>query len=416
MALSEKVQRLADAHQDKGYDYSDTVYVDFTTKVGVRCPEHGVFWQLPYNHAKGRGCPDCAKRNRWKDSFKQQCKDLGIDYWRALKRREAGMPDEKILAEGYVRSQKVTITAVTVHGVNYPNIRSAHLALNPVASEATIERWIAKGMTPENAFSRVPNPGFRRGVIYCVTHRDSGKRYVGLTIQTLERRWQDHQEQAAAGHIQGEHSLHAAIRQCGADAFSVEQIDAGRTKVDLEAKERLWIDRMGTLAPAGFNLDPGGVSGGSNAKPVSLDGVHYRSVGEAAQALAEQKGISLHAAKKRLSKGRVHIKTPAKPGESLVNTKAYKAWSSIKHVATNPNSRDHIAGVSLHEPWRTFEGFLADAGQPPSPELCFARKDKSQGFTPENCCWMTKSEASKINAAHMKAEGRLTGRTARTRQ
>lgn len=410
MAISDKVKKLSEAHQGKGYDYSEAVYVDAATKVGVKCPQHGVFWQLPSNHLKGSGCPHCAKRDRWKGSFKQQCKELGIDYWRALKRREAGMSEWKILAEGYVRSEKVTKTAVTVAGVFYPSIRAACTALRPPASETTIERWIGKGMAPEDAFQRVPNPGYRDGLIYCVTHIDSGARYVGLTIQTLARRWEDHQEQAAAGHIQGELSLHAAIRLHGADAFSIEQIDAGCTKVDLEAKERLWIGRLGTMAPSGFNLDPGGVSGGSSAKPVSLDGVHYRSVGEAAQALAEQKGISLHAASKRLSAGRVHIKTPAKPGESLVKTKAYKAWSAMVHVTTNPRSKDHVAGVTLHAPWRTFEAFLADVGQPASPELCFARKDKSQGFTPENCCWMTKSEASKINAAHMKAEGRLTGR------
>lgn len=28
--------------------------------------------------------------------------------------------------------------------------------------------------------------------------------------------------------------------------------------------------------------------------------------------------------------------------------------------------------------------------------------DKSQGFYPENCSWLTKSEASKINAEFMK--------------
>ena len=413
MSLSEKVQRLADAHQGKGYDYSGAVYVNAATKIGVKCPEHGVFWQLPSNHIKGSGCPHCAKRERLKGTFKQQCKELQIDYWRALKRREAGMPEEKILAEGYVRSQKVTNTAITVSGVFYPSIRAACLVLRPPGNETTIERWVRKGMAPEEAFRRVPNPGYRNGVIYCVTHKDSGKRYVGLTVQTLARRWQDHQEQAAAGNIQGEHSLHAAIRQCSADAFSVEQIDAGRTKVDLEAKERLWIDRMGTLAPAGFNLDSGGVSGGSNAKPVVVDGVQFRSVGEAALAIAEMKGISLDAAKRRLRKGRLHVKKLAKPGESMVQTKVYKAWSFIVHGATNPKSRDYIAGVALHEPWRTFEVFLADVGQPTGPGLSFARRDKTMGFIPGNCCWMTKSDASKINAAHMKAEGRLTGRRRR---
>jgi hypothetical protein len=42
--------------------------------------------------------------------------------------------------------------------------------------------------------------------------------------------------------------------------------------------------------------------------------------------------------------------------------------------------------------------------------MAFARLDKTRGYVPGNCTWMTKSEASKLNAAYMKAAGLLTGR------
>lgn len=336
--------------------------------------------------------------------------EAGVDYWRALKRREAGMSEEKIFATGYVRSQKVTPTAMTVHGVFYPSIRAACAALSPPASETTIERWIKSGTAPEAAFMRVPNPGYRNGIIYSVTHRATGKRYVGLTVQSLERRWKYHQEQAAAGHIKGEASLHAAIREHGAEAFEVCQIDGGTTKLDLEAKERRWIAALGTLAPHGFNLDPGGVSGGSNARPVVLDGVKYGSVGEAALAVQAMYGVTEAAAKKRIAKGRVHIRKPARPGESLVKTKEYKAWSSIVYGLLRPGSKSYVGDLGMEPAWRDFAAFHAEVGNAPGPEYCFARKDKKQGFYRSNCCWMTKSEASRINFAYMKAAGRLTGR------
>ncbi len=348
-------------------------------------------------------------------SFKQRCKELGIDYWRALKRREAGMPEEKIFAEGFVRSQKVTSTAVSVNGVFYPSIKAACDVLKPPASGTTIERWIKGGTSPEDAFARVPNPGYRNGIIYCITHTATGKRYIGLTVQSLERRWKYHLEQAAAGFIKGHASLHAAIREFGADAFTIAKIDSGTTKLGLELKEREWIAALDTLAPAGFNLDPGGVSGGSSAKPQTVDGVRFASTGLAVAYIADKYGISEHAAKKRLLVGRIDVRKPAKPGASLVKSKAYKAWSAIIHGAMNPASKDYQPNVDLHHAWRLFDVFLADVGHPADPESCFARVDKSKGFEPSNCRWMSKSEASQINAAYMKATGRLTGRPARVR-
>lgn len=79
------------------------------------------------------------------------------------------------------------------------------------------------------------------------------------------------------------------------------------------------------------------------------------------------------------------------------------------HVATNPASKGFIAGATMHKPWREFAQFHADVGDGVSG-MCFARKDKSKPFCPDNCTWMTKSEASRINAAYMKAKGTLTGR------
>lgn len=396
-------------HGEK-YNYDQFEYVNVSTKGKIHCPEHGGFHQNPSNHLRGSQCPQCAIDSRKAGTFKQQCKGLGINYWRALKRRQAGMSMDRIFSEGCVRGSR-EVGRVTVHEVTYPNIEEAVRILNPPASSATIARWIEAGILAEEAFSRVPNPGYGEGIVYVVTHKEIGKRYVGITIQSLERRWEYHLIQAKAGHIKNKQSLHAAIRKFGASKFTIEKIDTGNSKGSLEAKERRWIKKLGTMVPNGYNISTGGTSGGANSRPVELDGINFPSVKAATAYVAETREISLHAAKARILKGRVNAKKPAKPGESLVKTPAYKVWSRLLHAVVNPKSKDYIAGIEIFEAWKDFDLFLADNGQPPAKGMAFARLDKTVGFLPGNCEWMTKSKASKINAAHMKKSGLLFGKT-----
>jgi len=391
------------------YDYSQFEYTGSSVSGKIICARHGEFWQTPSNHLRGTKCPDCSRERRRATTFKGKCKELGIDYWRTLKRREAGMPEVKIFDEDYIRHLR-EINEVTVAGVSYPNLEEAVRHLKPPASSHTIGRWLAEGLTPEEAFGRIPNPGYANGIIYVVSHKATGKRYVGLTIQTLDRRWKMHVEQASSGCIKGAESLHAAIREFGPDAFEIVQVDQGTTKRDLEAKERFWIKNLATLVPEGYNISRGGVSGGSTRKPTVVDEVLFESVGSAAEYVSKTRRISVEAAKRRLLHKRVDVKTPARPGTSLVKTKAYKAWSRIVHGALNPKSREYIPGVRIHEPWRDFVTFYRDVGNPPEQGMAFTRLEKSGGFFPGNCIWLSKSEASKINAEHMKQTGTLVGR------
>lgn len=46
-------------HADK-YDYSKVDYVNNRTKVCIICPIHGEFWQTPNTHLRGSGCKKCA--------------------------------------------------------------------------------------------------------------------------------------------------------------------------------------------------------------------------------------------------------------------------------------------------------------------------------------------------------------------
>ena len=43
------------------YDYSDSVYIDYSTKLKIVCPLHGEFNQRAGNHLKGIGCMLCGR-------------------------------------------------------------------------------------------------------------------------------------------------------------------------------------------------------------------------------------------------------------------------------------------------------------------------------------------------------------------
>jgi group I intron endonuclease len=390
------------------YDYSKFIYTKTSTNGIIICPKHGSFPQSPSNHLKGTKCPDCSNEASKENSFKRICKDKEIDYAKALKRRQAGHSEEKIFADGYIRNERV-INEITVFGEKYPNIEEAIRILKPPASSRTIIRWLKEGLTPEEAFEKIPNPGYAKGIIYLITNTKNDKKYIGLTIQTLKRRWKYHIEQANGNHIKSEESLHNAIRKYGKDIFHIQKVDIGTTKKDLENKERKWIKKMNTLIPNGYNISTGGVSGGSNKKPTVINGIHFESVKSATEYIAKTKNISLDAAKKRIEVGRIDVKTPSKAGESIVKTKSYKTWSRIIHGVINPKSKEYIPNISVYKKWYDSTVFINDVGEPTQKNMAFTRLDKEKGFYPDNCAWLTKSESSKINAEYMKKTGRLTG-------
>lgn len=399
------------------YDYSKFKYTNASRDGIIICPKHGSFSQSPSNHLKGTKCPACANQAFTKGTFREKCIEKGTDYYRALKRRQAGHTEEKIFEKGYIGNTRTT-KPILVYGNTYPNLMEAIRALKEKvkASPKTIARRIKMGFSTEEAFSLIPNPGYKNGIIYLISHIDSERKYVGLTIQTLEKRWAQHKEDALYYYIKSDESLHAAIREFGPESFNIKILDRGTTKIDLEEKEKKWIKKLGTLVPNGFNISKGGGSGGSNPIPTPIDGILFPSKHEAAEYLAKKKNISTVAAKWRIRFNKHDIKSPAKPGESLVKTQAYKSWSRIKNSVLNPKSKDYIAGITLYKPWEQFDKFLKDNGQPPEQNMAFTRLDKEKGYYPDNCAWLTKSESSKINAAQMKKTGRLTGNKKKTKR
>ena len=85
LTTEEFIEKAKEIHGDK-YDYSKVEYRGVDTKVCIICPEHGEFWQIPYNHInKKQGCPKCgqlkthASQTSTLDAFVEKAKKIHGD-------------------------------------------------------------------------------------------------------------------------------------------------------------------------------------------------------------------------------------------------------------------------------------------------------------------------------------------------
>lgn len=92
--------------------------------------------------------------------------------------------------------------------------------------------------------------------IYKVTHVASGRVYIGITIKDEHARWRQHCDHAMSGRLNT--PLHVAIRQYGAEAFTVEHAASAMTRYDAGMAEKTLIAQFDCVTPKGFNGTHGG--------------------------------------------------------------------------------------------------------------------------------------------------------------
>lgn len=117
--------------------------------------------------------------------------------------------------------------------------------------------------------------------IYKITNKINGKMYVGQTKKSLEARWKQHQKDSNSHFFC--YKFQKAIREFGAENFTVEQIDCAANKEEANAKEVFWINFYNAVEE-GYNTSPGGKSGGNYKKVMNVEtGQVFDSQKEAAK-------------------------------------------------------------------------------------------------------------------------------------
>lgn len=96
-------------------------------------------------------------------------------------------------------------------------------------------------------------------LVYLLKNKTTGMGYVGITTQRLEARLAYHRSSAPT-HVRVKRRtvLWQAICKYGWEDFDVQVLETCMDDLSLRAAETRWILELGTLAPAGLNMNTGG--------------------------------------------------------------------------------------------------------------------------------------------------------------
>jgi group I intron endonuclease len=97
------------------------------------------------------------------------------------------------------------------------------------------------------------------GYIYRIDNLENGKFYIGQTIQTLQKRWNDHVSDTK--NLSDEMVIHLAMRKYGVNMFTMEPIHTVECETKIELKKQLndlEIHEIEQLKPE-YNVAKGGL-------------------------------------------------------------------------------------------------------------------------------------------------------------
>jgi group I intron endonuclease len=168
-----------------------------------------------------------------------------------------------------------------------------------------------------------------QGIIYLIINKENGHKYVGQTMKTMNKQWQEH---IAESNRMSPTPLHKAFRNYGIHKFTIKQIDECDERL-LDEKQEYWIEYYNTICE--YNL------GFKSKRPIPIVEKPKKKEVEKVKRepwgfmLKENRGNGRHSAKKIMG---INVETGEK-----------KIWDSFTdaalEVAGNKEANANIHGA-----------------------------------------------------------------------
>lgn len=183
-------------------------------------------------------------------------------------------------------------------------------------------------------------------VIYKFTHIETGRCYIGQTIQDPNQRRLEHI--CDSKHTPKTYHFHNALKKYGVDAFTFDVIANASTLEELNNLEEIYIVKFNSITN-GFNIRNGG--GNKTHHPESIK--RMSEAQKAARVLRKIKGTDQGWTRKDGGpmKGKVH---PNKGGTSTLKGKMKgKTWEEIYGPEVAEARRKSMAATALRKKLNT---------------------------------------------------------------
>lgn len=240
---------------------------------------------------------------------------------RRIKKRST-IAISKIVAKAFIENphnfSKIELIDGDIHNSHYKNLRWV-----PSGKECTIEGQIFESEHKAAKYYGIKKATFKNrrhlgwsveeavgvkkreydfnnlsGFIYLITDKTNGKKYVGQTKTTLDKRLDAHFQASGKISNPNKNGILYAISCKSRENFKFSVLEEVENINDLNEREIFHISHLKTLSPNGYNLNSGG-SGGKYQNKIFYDGYYYSSNND----IARCHGIDTVNFKTRLQRG-----------------------------------------------------------------------------------------------------------------
>lgn len=91
---------------------------------------------------------------------------------------------------------------------------------------------------------------------------------------------------------------------------------------------------------------------------------------------------------------RREVATLSNTTHGAAKTAEFRVWGHMRGRCSNPTDAAYAnyggRGIKVCERWGSFENFLADMGERPTPQHTIERKNNDKGYAPDNCIWASR--------------------------